>query len=367
MKSQSPTASAPATGTQHPITTIAAALNAPIEGNSDLMITGVNALDRAGPSEITFIGSARHAAQWRESLACAALVTKTIEVPGHDPAGRALIPVPDADLALAEVLVLFAPPARHVKPGVHPTAHVDATATVDSTASVGPNSTIGAYTTIGAGTVLEGGVHVGDHVRIGDYCTLRAGVVIRSRCVLHDRVSVHSNAVIGADGFGYRPDGQGGLRKLEHIGTVEIHNDVEIGASTTIDRGKFGKTVIGPDSKLDNLVQIGHNVRIGRGCVLASQTGIAGSSVLGDYCRLGAKSGVADHRSLGNRVQLAATTGIMHDAPDDATLAGTPAIDIRRFWRVQAALHKLPALLKTIARLEEDVNQLKSPDDPEAP
>ncbi len=332
---------------------LAERLGASLEGPESLVVDGLNALDLAGPTEISFIGSETYGARWVESKAIAAAVTQGVVVPGHDARTRALLRVPDADLALAELLALFAPEAVVALSGIHPDATVDPTAQIDPSASIGARCTVGAGTTIGAGTVLETGVNVGSDVTIGRDCIIRAGVVIRERCTLGDRVSIHSNSVIGSDGFGYRPDGRGGIQKLPHIGTVEIQDDVEIGACSTVDRAKFGKTVIGAHTKIDNLVQIGHNVRIGRGCVLAAQTGVAGTVEIGDYCQLGAKSGVADHLRVGSQVRIAAMTGLSRDAVDGAELVGAPATDRRHFWQLQAALRRLPELIKTVARLEQ--------------
>lgn len=339
---------------------LATQLGAALDGPESLVVDGLNSLDLAGPSELSFIGSVSYAARWVESKALAAVVTQGVIVPGHDARTRALLRVPDADLALAELLALFAPDAPVAAPGIHPHATVDPTAQIDPSASIGARCTIGAGTAIGARTVLETGVNIGSDVTIGRDCIIRAGVVIRERCTLGHRVSIHSNSVIGADGFGYRPDGRGGIQKLPHIGTVEIHDDVEIGACSTVDRAKFGKTVIGAHTKIDNLVQIGHNVRIGRGCVFAAQSGIAGTVEIGDYCQLGAKSGVADHLRVGSQVRIAAMTGLSRDADDGAELAGAPAIDRRRFWQLQATLRKLPELIKAVARLEQ---QFHAPSD----
>ncbi len=336
------------------VSDLARRLGAAIEGPDSIVVDGLNALDLAGPTDISFIGSDSYAARWVESKAVAAAVTLGVEVPGHDAAHRALLRVPNADLALAELLTLFAPVVAPATPGIHPDATIDPTALIDPTATIGARVTVGAGTQIGARTILETGVNIAEDVVVGDDCTIRAGVVIRERCVLGHRVSIHPNSVIGSDGFGYRPDGRGGMQKLVHIGIVEIHDDVEIGACSTIDRAKFGKTVIGAHTKIDNLVQIGHNVRIGRCCVLASQTGLAGTVVLEDYCQLGAKAGVADHRHVGKGARIAAMTGISKDVEAGAELVGAPAADRRQFWLMQAALRKLPELIKTVARLEHE-------------
>jgi len=319
-----------------------------IDGPEHLEIAGLNTLDHAGPADLTFIGSERHAARWIESKALAALVTQGVEVPGHDPTRRSLLRVRDADLAMAKLLALFAPPDLNAPtPGIAEDATIHPDADVDSTAVIRPGVRIGRGAVIGPRTVIEENVVIGPLVRIGTECVLRAGVVVRDRCEIGDRVSIHPNAVIGADGFGYRPDGRGGLIKIPHIGIVVIHDDVEVGACVTIDRAKFGRTEIGPHSKLDNLVQIGHNVRIGRGCALSAQVGIAGSVTVGDFVLMGGKAGVADHIRIGNQVKVAAYTGVMRDAEDGEILVGTPAMPSKLFWRLQAALFRFAGLPKS--------------------
>lgn len=351
----------------HTVATLADLLGAEITGPAHLEIKGLNTLELARPGDMTFIGSERHASSWVESSASAAVVSTGIDVDGHDPGSRALLRVDDADLAMAELLALFAPAAPLPPAGVSEHAHVDPSADIDPSASIAHGCTIGARVKIGAGTILEPNVFIGDETTVGEQCVLRTGVVIRERCTIGNRVSMHANAVIGTDGFGYRPDGRGGLVKMPHIGSVIIHDDVEIGAGSTIDRGKFGDTVIGEHTKLDNLVQIGHNVRIGRGCVFSSLSGVAGSSVIGDYCQLAAQAGVSDHVTLGNGVRVAAASGIMRDAEDGETLGGIPAVNIRDYWRTHSATSKLAELLPQLRRIvaeHEAKNQAPAQPDP---
>lgn len=340
--------------TRFTVAALAQRLGAEVDGPGSIVVEGLNALDMAGPTDLSYIGSEAYAARWVESKAPAAAVTAGVHVPGHDPGRRALLRVPNADLALAQLLTIFAPPAEAPPAGAHPTAIIHPTARLDPTASIGARAIVGAGSVIGPRTILEPAVQIGRDAVIGADCILQAGVVIRDRCILHDRICIHANAVIGSDGFGYRPDGSGGMRKLPHIGIVEIHSDVEIGACTTIDRGKFGKTIIGEHTKIDNLVQIAHNVRIGRCCVLAAQVGLAGTVEIGDHCQLGAKCGVADHLRIGRGARLSAMAGVPFDVPEGAEVVGAPAIDRRLFWQIQAAVRKLPGILKSVSRLERE-------------
>ncbi len=339
---------------------LASHVHADLNGPEELLITGLNTLEDAVKGDLTFIGSNQHGRLWANSLATAAVVDRGIEVPGHTPADRALLFVDDADLAMAEILGLFKGTPDRPKPGIAPTAIIDDTATIHPTAIILAGCTVGARTVIGENTFLEYNVHIGEDCKIGSDCHLRSGVIIRETCILGDRVGLHSNAVIGSDGFGYRPDGKGGLTKIPHIGTVILENDVEVGASSAIDRGKFGATVIGAHTKIDNLVQIGHNVKIGRGCVLAGQVGVAGSTVIGDYCQFGGKSGIADHVRIGSQVKLAGHSAIWRDTPDGATMAGLPAMDMKEYWRIYRIWTKLPDIHKAVRKLTKGVGGGKS-------
>ncbi len=341
---------------------IAQRVSGEIVGPRDLRVTGLNTLEEAGPGDLSFIGSPKHAALWPGSRAVAALVTRGIETPGHDAGQRALIVVKNADIAMAQALEMFLPPAEPPLPGVSSTAFVHPTAQVDSTATVMDRAWIGPGVIVGPRCVLEQNVWIGAQTTLGADCVLRAGVVVRERCVIGNRVSIHPNAVIGADGFGYRPDGKGGLVKVPHIGTVEIQDDVEIGACATVDRGKFGATVVGAHTKLDNLTHVAHNVRVGRGVVMAALSGIAGSAVVGDWVQIAGHSGVADHVTVASGVKLAAHSGIMSKTEPGDVVGGTPAVNLRDFWRMYSAWIKLPESLRILDRLQRRVDEISAPE-----
>jgi UDP-3-O-[3-hydroxymyristoyl] glucosamine N-acyltransferase len=314
-----------------------------LRGRPDLSITGVNALEEATAREITFIGDEAHARRWAEARAGAAVVSSGLEPAGHDPEARALIVVPSAALAMAQLLRLFAPPPAQLEAGCHPSAVVHPKATVGRDARVGPHASVEAEATIGERVVLHAGVRIGAGARIGDDCVLHANAVVGDRCRLGHRVVLHPNATIGADGFGYEPDPEGrGLIKVPHIGIVSLEDDVEIGAGSCVDRAKFGATVVGAGTKIDNLVQIAHNCRIGRHCVIAALSGIGGSVTLGDGVRIAGAVGVADHLSIGDGATIAAHAGVMRDVPAGETQLGSPAFEIRQALRQMAAVRKLP-------------------------
>ena len=328
---------------------LAARLGAELRGPADIRITRLDAIDRADETTLTFIRDARFAAGWSSSRAGAAVVSRGVEV-SPEP-GRALLYVSDADHAMIALLEMLTPPVYGPR-GRHASAVIDPSAAVDALAHVGPNVTIGPRSVVGAGTVLHAGVAIGADVRIGAGCELRSGVVVEDRCVLGSRVRVHANAVIGADGFGYRPaPGGKGLLKIPHAGNVEIEDDVEIGANTNIDRGKFGATVIGAGSKIDNLVQIGHNCRIGRSCVICGAVGLSGSVTVGDGAVLAGGVGVADNLTIGSGAKIGARSGVMNDIPPGEEWVGYPAMPKDQTMRIVVAQRQLPDYLQKVKRL----------------
>jgi len=317
-----------------------------LQGPDDIVIRGVNMLQEAGANDITFVGDAEYARAWPSSRASAVLVSEGLDVP-HDNPDKALIRVPKADVAMARMLGLFAPPVPSVPAGVHPTACVDPSASLASTAAVGPHCVIGPRVTIGDDTVLHGQVTVLDDSNIGAACVLWPGTIVRERCRIGDRTILHPHTVIGADGFGYRPAPDGkGLIKIPQIGTVDIGEDVEIGAGTCIDRGKFSATKIGRGTKIDNLCQIAHGCLIGSGCIIAGQCGIAGSVTIGDGVVLGGKVGVKDHVTIGAGTMIAGGASVLRDVPAGRTWGGNPAKEHRDSLREMSAVRRLPAFLK---------------------
>jgi UDP-3-O-[3-hydroxymyristoyl] glucosamine N-acyltransferase len=331
---------------------IAEILRGQLRGRADLPIDGVNALEAASDGEITFLADAAHAGRWASARAAAAVVTAGLEPAGHDPRTRALIVVPSAALAMVNVLGLFAPPAPRPDAGIHPAAWVHGEATVGRGACIGPHVTVDRGAVIGERAVLHSGVRIYAHAVVGDDAVLHANTVVRERCRIGRRAVLHQNVSIGADGFGYEPAPDGhGLLKVPQIGTVVIEDDCEIGAGTCIDRAKFGATVIGTGTKIDNLVQIGHNCRIGRDCVIAALSGLAGSVTLGDGVQVAGAVGIADHVSVGAGARIGAHSGVMRDIPAGMVALGSPAEDMKRTLRQIAAVRKLPEWMRILSRL----------------
>ncbi len=329
-------------------------------GNPDLVLTDLGTIDDAAPGALTFIRSAEYATKWTKSKASAALVTRGLDIPGHDPDTRALIFVDNADAALVMLLGELSKMATPPPPpaGIHPSAVVDDSATIDPTASIGPLCVIGTDATIGPGCVLHASVTLGHSVTLSARCTLHPGVVVYHGCTLGDDCLIHANATIGADGFGFIPHPEGkGLIKVPHLGTVVIGNHVELGAGTCVDRGKFGPTTIGDGAKIDNLVQVAHNVTIGPHAILCGQVGIGGSSTIGAGAMLGGQVGVEDNMHIGAGAMVAGRSGVMKDIEPGQSVFGMPARPGFDALRTMAATDRL---LRTVKSLKQRITALEA-------
>ncbi len=310
-------------------------------GDSSHVIIGPEQIEMAGSNHITFIGNQKYVPLWQTSKASVAVIDKNLDIqePGEN---RAFIKVNNADLAMAELLELFRPAQVDLEPGVHPTAFVHESSKIGQNVTIGPNAYIGKGASIGDNTVIFPNVSVLDDVVIGAHCQIRSGSVISERCTLGDHCLIQSNVSIGSDGFGYRPSPDGrGIVKIVHIGNVVIGNHVEIGSSTCIDRGKFSSTVIGDGTKIDNLVQIGHNCKIGRSCMIAGCCGISGSVTLGDGVIMAGQVAVKDHVTIGNGVTVGGKSGIINDIPDGQTILGFPAVPAKETLKQWAILKRM--------------------------
>ncbi|MCE9591792.1 MAG: UDP-3-O-(3-hydroxymyristoyl)glucosamine N-acyltransferase [Planctomycetes bacterium] len=329
---------------------IAQRVGGTLAGPADKTLHGVEGLDTAGPDHLTFIRDAANASRWDACKAGGALVSKGVEI-AADPS-RALIHIPDADLALATVLEMFAPPPARPAAGVHPSAVVDPSAVLGAGVAVGPHAFIGPRVRIGDSTVIHANVTILDETVLGRECEIFPGVVFRDRCAAGDRVIIHPNTTIGSDGFGYRATPRGAV-KIPHIGRVVIGSDVELGAGVCIDRGKFSDTTIGDGTKIDNQVHIAHNCRIGRSCLIAGQVGFAGSVTMGDGVMVGGATIFRDHITVGSGASIAGGSAVLGDVPDGASWGGSPARDIREAFKEYAALRRLPDLLKQLKQVKK--------------
>lgn len=330
---------------------LAAWVGGEVIGDGDVPIRAARPLTEAGPGDLTFVETDRHFASWETSSASAAIVPTSIPVNG-----KPLIRVADPLSAFATIVLALRGTQTSTQTGrIDPTAIVHPTAQLGSEVTIGPFAIVGEGAVLGARCELHPGVQVGRNCLLGDDVTLFPHVVLYDDCILGDRVTIHAQAVIGADGFGYRTH-QGKHLKVPQLGRVEIGNDVEIGANTTIDRGTFGATRIGEGTKIDNLVMIGHNCQIGRHNLIVSQVGLAGSVTTGDHVVLAGQVGVADHLTIGGRTVIAAKSGVAQDVPADSRMFGTPARPIREEQRIHMASAKLPEMLRDWRRIKKALN-----------
>ena len=314
-------------------------LKGEIIGNTSQSITAPEQLEAASKSEISFIGNKKYEKFWADSKACVAVVNEDIGIkPGED---RAFIKVKNADLAMSQVLELFAPPTPLFAVDIHPTAVIDPTATICTGARIGAGCYIGPKTIIGDNTTLYPNVTILDECVIGKNTVIWSGTVVRERCHVGNDCILHPNATIGADGFGFRPDPQRGLLKIPQIGNVIIGNSVEIGANSCIDRGKFSSTVLGDGCKIDNLVQIGHNSKLGKFCIMAGNSGLAGSVTLGNGVIIGGSASIKDHTTIGDGAIVGAGSGVTGDIPAGKTMLGYPAVEARDALKQWAILKRL--------------------------
>lgn len=322
-----------------------------VRGGLDLLVDGIASLDEAGPSELSFLGNEKYRNQYLVTKAGAVIVPRGVT---EGPDTCALIAAENPSLAFGKAVKHFVVSlGRTFTPGVHPRAVVDDSAKLDpAKVRVHAGAVIMAGAVIGDGTEIGPNCVIGENVNVGRDCLFYANVSIRERCLVGDRVILQPGAVIGSDGYGYEVvDGR--HTKVDQVGIVEIQDDVEIGANTTIDRARFGRTVIGEGTKVDNLVQIAHNVQIGKHCLIVSQTGIAGSAHTGDYVIMAAQSGVAGHVKIGAKAVLAARAGVTADVEGGKTYSGHPARTHMEEQRSRALVRNLPKLAERIKALEK--------------
>ncbi|MCX6928096.1 MAG: UDP-3-O-(3-hydroxymyristoyl)glucosamine N-acyltransferase [Verrucomicrobia bacterium] len=342
---------------------IAKLLGGEVLGDDSLVLKGFAPADRAQPGDLTFAENESYFARAEQSAAAAII----IDGPATS-SRKTLIRVPNARIAFAKVLPLFFPEPVFAA-GIHPTAIVAASARVDPTAHIGPHCILGEKVRIGPRSVLQGLNSVGTDCILGEEVNLFPNVTLYARTELGNRVRIHSGTVVGSDGFGYVLD-SGTHRKVPQIGNVIICDDVELGANVTVDRGALGPTIVGKGSKIDNLVQIAHNVTVGEHCIIVSQAGVAGSTKLGNYVILGGQVGLAGHLKIGNRVSVAAQSGVMHNIPDGEKWLWTPAQPDRVAKRQMIALQQLPELFRRVKELErklEDKSESVSSPEPAQP
>ena len=335
------------------LTELAAELGGVVVGDGSVEIRGVAGIREALPGDVTFLANSRYDAHLAETRASAVICS-------HEPRESAipLLQVDNPYLAFQRAVRVFRPEIHRQPAGVHPTAVVSAEASLGPDVSIGAHCVVEAGATIGARVVLMPGCYLGERAKVGDDSLLYPRVIVREDCQLGERCIVHGGAVIGSDGFGFAFDA-GCYHKVPQVGNVVIGNDVEIGANACIDRATTDSTRIGDGTKIDNLVQIGHNVVVGRHCIIVAQVGVAGSTELEDYVTLGGQAGLVGHIRIGARAMVGAQSGVTKSVPADTVVTGYPAVPHSVWKRLYAVMQKLPQLFQRTKQLESRVDALE--------
>lgn len=314
-------------------------LKGEIVGNTICSITAPEQLEMANESEISFIGNKKYEKFWENSSACAAVVNNDIAIePGKN---RAFIKVKNADLAMSQLLDMFAEAAPVFDTDIHETAVIHTSATIGKGTRIGAGCYIGPNVKIAENVTIYPNVTILDETTIGKNTTIWSGAVVRERCHIGNYCILHPNSTIGADGFGFRPCPERGLVKIPQIGNVILGNGVEIGANSCVDRGKFSSTILGDGCKIDNLVQIGHNSKLGKFCIMAGNSGLAGSVTLGNGVIIGGSASIKDHTTIGDGSVIGAGSGVAADVPAGKTMLGYPAVEAREALKQWAVLKRL--------------------------
>jgi len=337
---------------QFSVADIARHLGAEVVGDASVKITGFSPADRSRPGDLTFAENDSYLQRAENSAATAVIVENADRA-----SVKVLIRVPNTRVAFAKVLPLFFP-EKCPSPGIHSSAVVSESAQIHPTAHIGPACVIGENVRIGPGCILQALDFVGDGCLLGEDVKLFPNVTLYSTTEVGNRVRIHAGTVVGSDGFGYVEDA-GAHLKVPQIGNVIIRDDVELGANVTVDRGALGPTVIGAGTKVDNLVQIAHNVGIGENCLIVAQTGVAGSTKVGDDVVLGGQSGVSGHLRIGNGVSVGAQSGVMKNLRDGERVWGCPAVSDRQAKRQMIAVQHLPDMVRRMQELEKRIATLE--------
>jgi UDP-3-O-[3-hydroxymyristoyl] glucosamine N-acyltransferase len=317
-------------------------------------ISGASKIEDARPGEITFLANPKYRHFLNQTRASAVIVDQRIQ----EDLPVTVIRVDDAYYRFLQIFLLFNPPGKIQEPGIHASAVIESSSKLGKNISIGAQVAVGRNCTIGDNTVILPGCILMDNVEIGANCLLYPLVSIRENCRIGNKVIIHNGAVIGSDGFGFAPH-QGIYHKIPQIGKVVIEDEVEIGANCTIDRATMGETVIHTGTKLDNLIQIAHNVEVGEWTVIAAQSGISGSTKIGHHVMMGGQVGVIGHITIGDYAQIGAQAGVSKSLQEKEVVFGSPARPMMKAKRIEAVIHQLPDLLKRIKQLENELEELK--------
>jgi len=332
---------------------IAGMLEGTVEGNSSAEVSGLSKIEEGKAGTLTFLANPKYISHIYTTGASIAIVSKDFVAEQALPETLTLIRVADAYGSFAKLLEAYSQ-FKRPRPGIHPSAVIDSSALIGENVHVGAGVVIEAGASIGNNAVVMAQSYLGEHVKIGDFTMVHPGVKVYSECVIGSNCTLHAGVIIGADGFGFAPQADNRYAKVPQIGNVVVEDRVEIGANTAIDRATLGSTFIREGVKLDNLIQVAHNVEIGKNTVIAALTGIAGSTKIGENCMIGGQVGIAGHLTIANGVKIAAQTGISASVlKENVVLQGTPAVDTMDFKKSYIIHRRLPQLLERIERLEK--------------
>lgn len=332
---------------------ISAMLNGIVEGDNEVTVSGLSKIEEGTPGTLTFLANPKYASFIYSTGASIAIVSKNFVAENDLPKTLTLIRVDDAYASFAKLLDAYNQMRKPVAE-IHPSAFVDPTARVGNNVYIGPFAVLSKGAIVEENAVIHASVFIGDGVKIGNSSTVHAGVKIYHDCIVGAHCTIHAGAVIGADGFGFAPNSENNYNKVPQIGNVILEDHVEIGANSTIDRATLGSTIIRKGVKLDNLIQIAHNVEIGENTVIAAQTGVAGSTKIGKNCMIGGQVGIVGHISIADGTKIAAQSGVGADIKEENTiLQGSPAFSIMDYKKSYVGFRKLPEILKRLEGLEK--------------
>ena len=332
---------------------IAGMLEGTVEGNSSAEVSGLSKIEEGKAGTLTFLANPKYISHIYSTGASIAIVSNDFVAEQALPETLTLIRVADAYGSFAKLLEAYSQ-FKRPRPGIHPSAVIDVSVVIGENVHIGAGVVIEAGATIGNNAVIMAQSYLGEHVKIGDFTMVHPGVKVYSECVIGSNCTLHAGVIIGADGFGFAPQADNRYAKVPQIGNVVVEDRVEIGANTAIDRATLGSTFIREGVKLDNLIQVAHNVEIGKNTVIAALTGIAGSTKIGENCMIGGQVGIAGHLTIANGVKIAAQTGISASVlKENVVLQGTPAVDTMDFKKSYIIHRRLPQLLERIERLEK--------------
>ena len=338
---------------QFRVSDVAAFLGGSVVGDPETMVSGIAGLTEAKPGDLSFLANPKYAPHLASTQASAVIVAEAVSG-----VRTAQIVVANPDFAFAKLVSAYGPKPAHPAPGIHPTAMIGNNVRIGATPRIGAYAVIGDDSVLGDNVVIYPHVVLGAEVQVGSDSVLYANVAVRERCRLGQRVILQPWAVIGSDGFGYALlDGR--HQKIPQVGIVVIDDDVEVGANTTIDRARFGRTRIGAGTKIDNLVQIAHNVEIGSHALIVAQVGIAGSTRIGNYVVLGGQAGIVGHITIGDQAKISGQAGVSKNVPPRAELRGSPAMDFKAALAQEVSVRRLAGTQAQVKRLEERLAELE--------